>query len=1532
MKKKVLRWIVGVLLTPLVLFVVLSTLLYVPAIQDYAVRKTTGLLSEATNMQIQIGKLRLAFLFDLSLRDVRILNESDEELVDVDELAVDLNFSSLLRGEIKVDGFDIYDADVDTRNLITGVIIKGHLGRFHLRSHGVMLPQEMAVVNAAVLDGTDVEIILQDTATVDTTASAPPTWRLALEKVAISNTRLKLRMPGDTMVIGMGLKEALLNGAYIDLEKSLYKARSFELAADSIRYDLTYEPATEGLDFNHLFLRDAELAADTLRFEQGRLALSLALRTMRMKEKSGLSLVRAEGKVEMDSLHLNVPSLELATTDSYLRLQARMAFAAFARHPQGELSARLWGEIGKQDVMLLAGQLPSAFVRKYPNAPIIVRLSADGNMDAFRLTALDVGLANTFSFRAEGDLTHVGDSLRRGAVIDWRMRTRNLDFIKGLAEESLASLAFPALSAEGRLKLADRRYTADLRLREGTGRVRLKASYDEPRTAYDMDLSVDSLNLNHFLPKDSLYKLSMAAKIKGRGLDFYSPRTALQADIRLDDFRYAKWQLGGIAFNAGLRQGKGSLEFWSDNPLLAMQMTLETSLRRKMILYALDTDIRKVNLQALGVSENQFDASLGLKAEGYTNLKNNHRLTASVTDIGLAVRDTTFHPKNLMMDVLAEPDSTYAYVSAGDFHLDLSGSGSYERILGKLQKVSEATRAQLKRRRLNQDSLRMMLPDLVLNVSSGKDNPICNYLTTMGYTYERLMLTMQTDHHVGVNGNGYVYSLQTGSITLDTLQMNMFQDSTGVKMEGRVRNGPNNKQFVFDARMRADLEATGGGVSLLYLDDKGRRGVDFGIRADVEENGLRLSFSQTNPIIAYRQFKINEDNYVFWGQDRRVSADVDLVADDGTRAQVFTMDNPDVLQDVTVGLSHWNLTELTNVIPYAPHIDGMLKGDVHLVQTAENLSVMSDITVDSMAYENVALGNIALSTVYLPNEDGTHFVDARVGRNEAEIMTLNGTYYTSPEDRIEADVDLHDFPLVMVNGFLPPDLVSLTGALDGRVRVDGVTANPQIGGWIAFDQATLASSAYSLNLKLPADTIRLQQNRVRMDHLKVYSTGRDPLELNGIIDFTDMANMNLSLSLKATNFELINAKRTQQATAYGKVYVDVDTRLQGDMSRMDVTGRLGVLGNTDVTYVLKDSPLTVDDRLSDLVTFVDFADTLETEPVVRPKPMRINATIGISIDQAAQVHCLLSADRSSYIDLEGGGELTMLYSPLGGLNMSGRYTVLSGEMKYSLPVIPLKTFNIKSGSFVEFNGDVLNPTLSLAAVERVKASVTENDVPRTVSFDVGLSITRTLKNMGLEFTLEAPEDMDVQNELAGMSVEQRGRLAVTMLATGMYLADSNTSGFSTQNALNSFLQSEISNIAGNALKTIDLSVGMDNETSADGSTRTDYSFKFAKRFWNNRVSVIVGGKVSTGEDVENTGQTLIDNISLEYRLDKSATRYVTLFYDKGYESLLEGEITEMGAGLVLRRKTNRLGELFIFNRKKNKKDKSEQEEKPDDNE
>jgi len=256
-----------------------------------------------------------------------------------------------------------------------------------------------------------------------------------------------------------------------------------------------------------------------------------------------------------------------------------------------------------------------------------------------------------------------------------------------------------------------------------------------------------------------------------------------------------------------------------------------------------------------------------------------------------------------------------------------------------------------------------------------------------------------------------------------------------------------------------------------------------------------------------------------------------------------------------------------------------------------------------------------------------------------------------------------------------------------------------------------------------------------------------------------------------------------------------------------------------------------------------------------------------------------------------------------------------------MPVIPLKEFDIHEGSYVQWNGDVMEPVLNLTATERMRSTVTSNGTSRMVNFDVGVSIKNTLDNMKLQFILSAPEDQTLQSELTAMGEEERAKQAVTMLVTGLYLAGNGTkTNLNMGAALNSFLQSEINTIAGSALKTVDITFGMDSydtDASNASSMRTDYSFRFSKRFLNDRVRVVLGGRISTGENVnKGQSQAFIDDVSVEYRLDPTGTRYVRVFHDKNYESLLEGEVTETGVGIILRRKMNRLREMFIFKRNK----------------
>ena len=89
---------------------------------------------------------------------------------------------------------------------------------------------------------------------------------------------------------------------------------------------------------------------------------------------------------------------------------------------------------------------------------------------------------------------------------------------------------------------------------------------------------------------------------------------------------------------------------------------------------------------------------------------------------------------------------------------------------------------------------------------------------------------------------------------------------------------------------------------------------------------------------------------------------------------------------------------------------------------------------------------------------------------------------------------------------------------------------------------------------------------------------------------------------------------------------------------------------------------------------------------------------------------------------------------------------------------------------------------------------------------------------------------------------------------------------------------------------------------------------------------VIGGKFSTDADPsQNLKENLIDDISLEYMLTKRDNMYLKVFRHTGYESILEGEITETGRGLRdPGKKLLRLGDLFKSTKPKAKKQKRDE--------
>ena len=1522
--KKVLKWLGIAVLVPILLIVILAVLLYLPPVQNWAVKKVVAIASEKTGLEISIERVSLEFPLDLGIEGFRALHKNDsivnqtDTIADVRKMVCDVRLLPLFQKRVVIDELSLTDANLNTNGFISDLRVKGCLQELWLSSDGIDLDQETVEVNGARLSEARLDIALSDTAAVDTTESTMK-WIVNADSVSILKSSLMIHLPGDTLNAQAYMGRAVAREVLADLGGKIYRVGSLDWTQGRLNYDNRFEPEVSGLDYNHLALSDINLCVDSIEYAAPN--TSFIIKDLRAKEKSGLQVKHLSARVTMDDQRLTIPRLKLQTPDTEIETDLAMDFSTFDEQQPGAMKLRLNAQIGKQDVMRFAGDMPQTFMRNYPNQPISIKGSVNGNMQHMVFTGLHINLPTAFRLTANGVADHVTDLRKLKADITLNARTENMNFVLALADPALMrNYRIPGMAFDGTLKANGPRYTANLTLREGAGLVKLKGSASMPTNAkgdlltaamsYDADVSINRLNLHHFMPRDSIYTITADIKAKGNGTDFLSNKSRLIASAKVHQLQYGSWNLKQMSAEATLTNGHALASILGHNELLWGSIGVDAMLNTKKLMATISADLDKADLYRMRLADMPLTIGLCGSVDVVSDMKLTHRVTGLVDEIYITGKKETLRPDFIGLHINTTVDTVIARIQSGDFIVKLDAQGNYERLLKKITILGDSVMAQMDKRIIDQPAIKRLLPEMKLHVESKRDNPMASLLKALDVQFKELMVDVNTSPVTGVNGQSYLYSLVYDSTRIDTIRLNLTQKGDRLTYQGQIRNNKRNPQFVFNALVDGAIHQHGALAGLRYYDQHDKMGVRLGVTAEMEHDGIRFKLLPERPTIGYKEFNLNKDNYLFMGRNKRIQAKVDLIADDKTGIKLYT-ENQDstMLQDITLSINQLDLGEVTAVIPYLPRITGKLNGDYHILQDKnENLSVASDMGVRQMTFEGSPVGNISTELVYLMKEDDTHAVEARLMLDDEEFGMLSGIYKS--DGFIDAKFDMTRLPLSLINGFVPDQLIGLEGYGEGSVTIRGTAQHPEVNGEMFVDSAYLVSVPYGIRMRFDSDPVRIVGSKLLLENFGLYSSHNDLLNLMGSIDFSDTDRILMDMRMRAQNFLLIDSKQQTRSVAWGKAFVNFMARLRGPLDELNMRGRLDVLGSTDMTYMLLDSPLSTDTRLDELVKFTDFSYPT-TSVVTKPAPSGLNIDLNVSVSQGAHIVCDLNADESNYVDLLGGGDLRMKYNSE-GIDLTGRYTLTSGEMKYSLPVIPLKTFHVKEGSYVEFTGDPMNPKLNITATERVKSNITTDmGSTRSVLFDCGVIITKTLNDMGLEFVIEAPEDQSISGELATMSKEERGKLAVGMLTTGMYLADGNTGAFSMNSALSSFLQSEINNIAGSALKTLDLSVGIDNTTDASGMMHTDYSFKFAKRFFNNRLKIEFGGKVSSGNsDAMGQNQSFFDNVTMEYRLNQDATKNLKLFYNQNVYDWLEGYTGEYGVGFVWRRKLNSLLDIF----------------------
>lgn len=1020
--------------------------------------------------------------------------------------------------------------------------------------------------------------------------------------------------------------------------------------------------------------------------------------------------------------------------------------------------------------------------------------------------------------------------------------------------------------------------------------------------------------------------LTATVRAQGRGTDIYSASsTRINASGTVEDVRYASTQLRDVTFTGTLAQNKAHLDLESTDPNADMDLTLDAVLCRNYVEGTLALEANHIDFQRLHLLQDTVATTFSLYAEGESDLKKDTELDVTIGNWEIATPQRTYRPKLVTLHARTDADTTRISLHNGDLGVVVTGNADPQTVIHQFTTISGEINTQLVRDTMIAiASLQPLLPDMHLEATAGTDNLIFSYLQQQKITFNQINIEATTSPEEGINADAGVYIFNRDTLRIDTVQLAIRQDAAGLAFRVEVEKNRYRNQAPFTAQVEGHLRDNYADAEITYKNEKDETGILLGVRANKIPGGINATLFPDNPVLAFRTFNLNQDNYIQYRSKEDVRANVRLTGEDNASIWIHS-DPPNAkMQDLHVELSQFDLHVLTEGFPQLPSMEGMLNADVSYTPKDSTFQIVADIHVDTLIYQGGRVGEVMANAVYLPLGNGRQQVDVHLFRDREEVLTATALYQSGTPDHIDGAIELTHLPMAMISPFIPDQIASLSGALNGDMTLSGSTAQPQINGYLQMDTAAIYVNPAGSNFRLDDGRIEVANSLISFNTYKIYSEGNDPFTIDGTVDIGNIANIVTDLRMSASNMELLDADRTSESIVYGKLIIDLNTTIKGPVNALSIRGDVHLVGGTNATYVMTDSPLTVQDRMDGLVTFVNFADTFtirdrNRRPEVKPLG-GMDILFVVRIDEAVQLNVDLTPDQSNRVELIGGGDLTFQSNSEGIIVLNGTYTMSGGTVSYTLPVVPLKDFTVHEGSYVTWTGDPVNPTVNLTATERVRASVASaSGGTRMVNFDVGIVVTGTLEDLALNFTLNSPDDGDVQSELASMGEDEVSRQAVGMLITGRYLAgggDGNMN-FDMGSALNSFLQNEIGNIAGDALKTVDISFDMDNYDD-NGQSRTDYSFKFAKRFYNDRIQVVIGGRVSTGEDLSNNSQSFIDDVSVEYRLDQTGTRYVKVFHDTTYESLLEGEITETGVGLVLRKKMRLLRELFIFRKNKNK--------------
>lgn len=1574
-KKRKCKWFKRAIKTLFILIaciIIIPILLYIPPVQRFAIDCASDFINKSTGMQVGIGEFRLSFPIDVHLKNVYVVEASGDTMVRAREAIADIKLLPLLNLDVKIKRLRLNDGYYRMLAADSSMIVAVNAGYLEVddKSSANIAASEIILNKAKLRDGSlslFMDVWKAKPTPEDSTTNSTP-FLIRANDLSLDNFTFAMSMLPTIDTMNVALKHVALKQTIIDLRENLVRWQLAKISGGDVTYltptaeYIKTHPAppsqpssgppmrimgdsiavdsltalyavkdAKPLDgFDASYLKVDGVALSMKDFYNEASSIRLPITRLQARERSGLQITQGSGTVAVDSVGLALDNFVVKTLFSSLSADADVPFAMMALEPSADMFVKADGRLGLPDVEAFMPAMKQMLANVPARKPIDFALDASGSLANLIVDDLSVEMPGVISLGAKGFAKN---------PLDYKKMVAKLSFNGSLINPAVANkfvamedMSVPAFTIEGSAEANGLNYGADFSMRSDAGNLVGNGHVAMTPENYTADISAVDINVAQFVPSLGVGRVSADIYANGHGFNPLSGKAVTDAMINISSIEYNNQLLRDIRLDAKISDaGDLFLKANSANPGLDFDLNGSGTILPDDYVFDVVATLRDVNLQKLGLYDSICYGSGDIALRGSAHpSKWIYDVDVDLSAVEWVLGNNYIHlPDGMVANLHANEQQTQLKVNSLLTTLDFESPSGLEKIIDAFSAAGANISKQVDEKSVAVGQLVELLPDFSLNVDAAGRGLLSQFLKPSDMALDTLHLSLAKDSLLV--GDVKALNFASPSINLDTMTLTLKQRGELLDYRAYIGNRPGTLDEFAKLNLNGYIGANRMSAYLKQWNIQGKQGYKIGLTAALQDSVVSAHITPLKSTIAYLPWTFNNDNFVDFNLvTKKVVANLNARNAESS-ILAMTQQNEAGKEELYVDIDNLHIEDFLNMFALAPRIKGDLNTDLHVIYEDNRFSGKGSVGLQNFVYEKTMVGNFDLDLDAGYGFDSSTDVKAALRINGEPAMAA---YAKLVPDGAALKPDtiglsLTRFPLKIANPFLDNSLV-LSGVINGDMHMQGTFAKPILNGVIAFDSVSARIPMFDATLRFGKDRLDVVDNVVDVRDFEILGANANPIVINGYVDASKFSNMVFDLSANANNFQLINSTSRSKGDLYGKIFLNLGATVKGPMKRLDVNGNVNLLGTTDATYRLNMSPAELQAQSSDdIVKFVNFNDTTstnETDSIEKSAlNMRVNANLTIS--PGTQLAVLLSSSGSNKVIVSPSANLNYYQNYMGDMSLTGTLTLGDGYARYAVPVIGEKMFTFVPTSTITWNGPIANPVLNVTATDNVRANVNDGSGSRLCNFLVTLKATNTVDNMVVNFDLSTNDDLTIQNELQSMSADQRQTQAMNLFLYGKYTGQSTKTNQNANNILYSFLESQINSWAAKNIKGVDLSFGMNQyDKTSDGvtNTETSYSYQVSKTLFNNKFKIQVGGNYSTDTADDDIAENLVSDVSLEYIIRQSSTTNmsVKLFRHIGFESILEGEITEMGAGFVFKRHLETLKNIFKFRKHKKKKESS----------